>query len=118
MSEKSGACIFCKIAKKEIAVPIEHEDESVIAFNDKNPHAPVHVLIIPKKHIEKVNDVTAGAIDLLGKMTLAAKEVARKRNVLDSGYRLVINCGKDSGQLVGHLHMHLLAGRQLGWPPG
>jgi len=118
MNGKGEDCIFCKIAKKEIAVQMEHEDGSVIAFNDKNPQAPVHVLIIPKEHVGKVNDLTAGSAALLGKMTAAAKEIARKRNVFDSGYRLVINCGKDSGQLVDHLHMHLLAGRQLGWPPG
>ena len=118
MNKGSGPCIFCKIAKKEIRVQVEHEEESVIAFNDKNPHAPVHVLIIPKEHIEKLNDITEETINLLGKMTLAAKEIAKKRNVFNSGYRLVINCGKDSGQMVDHLHMHLLGGRHLGWPPG
>ena len=118
MNDKAKDCIFCKIAKKEVAVPIEHEDESVMAFDDKNPQAPVHILIIPKEHIKRVNDITGRTMALLGKMTLAAKDVAKKRNVLNSGYRLVINCGKDSGQLVEHLHMHLLGGRELGWPPG
>ena len=111
-------CIFCEIAKKEIAVPAEYEDESIIAFNDKNPQAPVHVLIVPKKHIGKTNDITVETMGLLGKMTMIAKEIARKKKVFDSGYRLIINCGKDGGQLVEHLHMHLLGGRQLGWPPG
>ena len=111
-------CIFCEIAKKEIGVPAEYEDESIIAFNDKNPQAPVHLLIVPKKHIVKTNDITAETMGLLGKMTMIAKEIARKKKVFDSGYRLIINCGKDGGQLVEHLHMHLLGGRQLGWPPG
>ena len=111
-------CIFCKIAKKDIRVPIEHEDESIIAFPDKNPQAPVHILIIPKEHIEKVNNITGKNMLLLGKMTMVAKEIAKKKNISDSGYRLIINCGKDGGQLVEHLHMHLLGGRHLAWPPG
>ena len=111
-------CIFCKIAKKEIPATIEHEDGAIIAFNDKNPEAPVHVLIIPKKHIDKISDIVPETSDLLGKMILAAKEIAEKKKILDSGYRLVINCGKDGGQLIEHLHIHLLGGRQLGWPPG
>lgn len=118
MSNKSGECIFCKIIKKEIAASTEYEDESIIAINDKNPKAPVHVLIIPKEHIGKVNDITAGTMKLLGKMAVAAKEISRKRGISDSGYRLIINCGKDGGQLIEHLHMHLLGGRELGWPPG
>ena len=113
-----GDCIFCKIAKKEIVVPIEHEDESILAFNDKKPQAPVHVLIIPKGHIGKVNDITAETAGLLGKMAMTAIALAKKKKVFDSGYRLIVNCGKDGGQLVEHLHMHLLGGRQLGWPPG
>ena len=118
MPDENSACIFCRISKKEIAVPIDYEDESIIAFNDKNPQAPVHVLIVPKEHIKNVNEVAAGAMGLLGKMVMAARDVARKRGVSESGYRLVINCGKDGGQLVGHLHMHLLGERKLGWPPG
>ena len=111
-------CIFCKIAKKEIAASFEYENEEVVAFNDKNAQAPVHILIVPKRHIAKVHDITADTMGLIAKMTIAAKEIAKKKGVLDSGYRLVINCGKDSGQLVEHLHMHLLGGRSLGWPPG
>ena len=116
MSEND--CIFCKIAKKEIKAAIEYEDGSVVAFDDKNPQAPVHVLIIPKVHIAGLNDVTLQTMDLLGKMTMAAKEMAKKKKITDSGYRLTINCGLHGGQLVEHLHMHLLGGRVLGWPPG
>jgi len=118
MCNKDNGCIFCKIAEKEIKTSIEYEDESIIAFNDKNPEAPVHVLIIPREHIRSVNDLTASDMKLLGKMAIAAKEIAKKKKVFDSGYRLIINCGKDAGQLIGHLHMHLLGGRQFGWPPG
>jgi histidine triad (HIT) family protein len=114
----SKDCIFCKIAKKEIKAAIEYEDESIIAFSDKNPQAPVHVLIIPKQHIGRVNDITDDSMALMGKMAMASKEIARKRGISDSGYRLVVNCGKDAGQLVEHLHMHLLGARGLGWPPG
>ena len=118
MGGNSSDCVFCKIAKKEIEVSIEYEDESIIAFNDRDPQAPVHVLIVPKGHIAKVNDLDGSSIKLAGKMTAAAKEIAKKKNVFDSGYRLVMNCGKDGGQAIEHLHMHLLGGRGLGWPPG
>ena len=114
----NDSCIFCKIAKKEIGTSIEYEDESIIAFNDKDPKAPIHVLIIPKEHIGKVNDISVDTMKLIGKMVIAAKEIAQKRGVFESGYRLVMNCGKDGGQLIEHLHMHLLGGRQLCWPPG
>lgn len=118
MSNKGGDCIFCKIAKKEISTSIEYENESIVAFNDKSPEAPVHILIIPKEHITGVNNIKADNMKLLGKMAMVAREIAGKKKVLDSGYRLIINCGKDGGQLIEHLHMHLLGGRQLGWPPG
>ena len=118
MCDKGSDCMFCKIAKKEIKSTIEYEDESIIAFNDKNPEAPLHVLIIPKGHIERTNNITVDTMDLLGKMVIVANKIAQRRGVLDSGYRLVINCGKDGGQLIEHLHMHLLGGRQLRWPPG
>lgn len=111
-------CIFCKIARKEIKTQVEYEDESIIAFNDKEPQAPIHVLIIPRKHIGRVNDISVDTIELLGKMVIGAKEIAQKKGIIDSGYRLIINCGKDAGQLIEHLHIHLLGGRQLGWPPG
>ena len=115
---RGGGCIFCKIAKKEIQVPLEYEDNDIIAFSDKDPQAPVHILIVPKSHIARINDITSKNTGLLGKMAVIAKEIAGKKNVFDSGYRLVLNCGKDGGQAVEHMHMHLLGGRQLGWPPG
>lgn len=118
MCSKDGVCLFCKIAQKEIETSIEYEDELIIALDDKNPQAPVHVLIMPKEHIGKVNDITIDTAKLIDKMVMATKEIARRRGVFDSGYRLIINCGKDGGQLIEHLHMHLLGGRQLGWPPG
>jgi histidine triad (HIT) family protein len=118
MSNKKSDCIFCKIATKKIETSLEYEDESIIAFDDKNPQAPVHVLIIPREHIEKINDITANTTKLLGKMMVAAKEIAKEKKIFDSGYRLIINCGKDGGQLIEHLHLHLIGGRRLGWPPG
>jgi len=111
-------CIFCKIAKKEIGASVLYEDNEIIAFNDRDPQAPTHVLVIPKEHIGTANDITKGTQSLIGKMTMAAKKVAKDAGIADSGYRLVINCGKDGGQLVEHLHLHLLGGRGLGWPPG
>lgn len=111
-------CIFCKIARKEIPSSIEYEDRQTLAFNDVNPKAPVHVLIIPKLHIAKISNIDEKSMGLLGKMIIVANTIAQKRKILDSGFRLIINCGKDSGQVVDHLHMHLLGGRQLGWPPG
>lgn len=118
MSNKNSDCIFCKMATKKIETSLEYEDESIIAFNDKDPQAPVHVLVIPKEHIEKINDITVDTIKLLGKMVMVSKEIAQKKKIFDSGYRLIINCGKDGGQLIEHLHIHLIGGRRLGWPPG
>jgi len=111
-------CIFCKIAKKEIGASVVREDDDIIAFIDKEPQAPVHVLVIPKKHIEKVNAMTKEVEPIIGKMIAAANQIAADKGISTSGYRLVINCGKDGGQLVEHLHLHLLGGRALGWPPG
>jgi len=118
VSDHKNDCIFCKIANKEIPVPFEYEDSAVAAFNDKNPQAPVHILIVPKAHMPKINDAAEKDIRLLGQMLMAAKNIAAKRKISDSGYRLIINCGRDGGQLVEHLHIHLLGGRPLGWPPG
>jgi histidine triad (HIT) family protein len=111
-------CIFCKIANKEMGQLI-YEDESVVAFNDVNPKAPVHVLIIPKKHIERLSHVrdTEDAC-LAGHALEVAGKIAKELGVLDSGYRVVINEGEAAGQSVWHIHFHLLGGRELGWPPG
>ena len=111
-------CVFCKIAKKEINASIVREDDDIIAFIDKEPQAPVHVIVIPKEHMEKVSAMTKDEEPIIGKMVAAAHQIAADKGINASGYRLVINCGKDGGQLVGHLHLHLLGGRALGWPPG
>ena len=114
----NGECIFCKIGYKEVPVRLEYEDDIIAAFNDKNPQAPVHILIIPKVHIAKISDTAEKEVELLGRMLAVAKDMAANKKLQSSGYRLVINCGRDGGQLVDHLHIHLLGGRQFGWPPG
>ena len=110
--------IFQKIAAREIPAKIVHETADFFAFHDANPQAPVHVLIVPKKPIPRVAGAQAEDASLLGSMLLAAPEIARKLGVAESGYRLVINNGSDAGESVPHLHMHLLGGRNLSWPPG
>ncbi len=110
--------IFEKIACGEIPAKLIHEDGDFVAFHDNNPQAPVHVLIIPRKCIPRVALAGAAHADLLGRMLLASREIAEKLGVLESGYRLVINNGRDAGESVPHLHIHLLAGRALQWPPG
>jgi histidine triad (HIT) family protein len=111
-------CIFCKIARREIQAMVVHETDEIMAFRDINPQAPVHVLVIPKKHYASVNDFTDADQALIGKMALAAKNIAKQEKLADRGYRLVWNCGADGGQSVAHVHLHLLGGRALGWPPG
>ena len=108
-------CIFCKIAAGEIPGNILYQDEDVIAFPDIKPIAPLHLLIIPRKHIPSLGDLTGTDAPLIGKMTGVANQLAQEHGVADSGYRLVINSGADAGQLVPHLHMHLLGGRALKW---
>jgi len=111
-------CIFCKIANGEIPTDFVFESDNVVAFNDLNPVAPVHVLIIPKEHFESVNDLNGQEACLFQDMALAAKDIAECLGIKDNGYRLVINNGKEAGQEVGHLHMHLIGGRPMEWPPG
>lgn len=111
-------CLFCKIRDREIPGDIIFENENVLAFNDINPQAPLHVLIIPKEHIATTNDIDASNIHLIGEMYLAAKALAAKNGVDKNGYRAVINCNKFGGQEVYHLHLHLIGGRQMHWPPG
>jgi histidine triad (HIT) family protein len=110
--------VFGKIIRGEIPAEMVYEDESFCAFKDINPGAPVHVLVLPKKPIPTVLDASEDDRLLLGGLLLAANNVARKLGLAESGFRYVINCGKDGGQLVMHLHIHLLGGRDLGWPPG
>ncbi|MEW6726786.1 MAG: histidine triad nucleotide-binding protein [Bacillota bacterium] len=111
-------CIFCKIVRKEIPAKVVYEDEHVIAFNDIHPQAPVHVLLIPKKHIPTLFDLTVEDAETISRLHLAAAEVARRLGLDQKGFRLVANCLEGAGQVVFHVHYHLLAGRELGWPPG
>jgi len=111
-------CLFCKIRDGEIQGDIVFENDDVLAFNDVNPQAPVHVLIIPKKHISTVNDMDAGDEVIMGKLFSVAQMIAAQQGVADDGYRLVVNCNEKAGQTVFHIHMHLLGGRSMTWPPG
>ena len=106
-------CLFCNIVCKDIPANIVHEDERVIAFRDVNPQAPVHVLIVPRRHISTVNDLTDEDQSLIGHMILTAGQIARKLEIDDSGYRLIMNCNQEGGQTVFHIHLHILGGRQL-----
>jgi len=109
-------CLFCKMIAGEITPSIVFEDEDVLAFNDIAPQAPIHILIVPKKHITTLNDADDAL--LLGKLMQTAAQLAKKLGVAESGYRTVINCNAQGGQAVYHLHIHLLAGRQMLWPAG
>ena len=111
-------CIFCKIAAGEIPADFVYQDDDVVAFRDITPQAPTHILIIPRKHISTLLDTDAGTAPLLGRMQRAAVEIARQEGLADRGFRLVTNCLEEAGQSVFHLHLHLLGGRRLGWPPG
>lgn len=97
---------------------IVYEDNNVVAFEDINPQAPVHVLVVPKVHVEKISDLTESNKNIVADMVMAANKIAKKTNVSEGGYRTVINCGPDAGQAVSHIHLHLLGGRKLSWPPG
>lgn len=110
-------CLFCKLVDGTINSNIIYQDEEIIAFDDINPQAPIHVLVIPKRHISTINDLTNTDALLAGKMILAAKQLATTLN-LTEGYRLVFNCEQQGGQQVYHIHLHLLGGRQMMWPPG
>lgn len=110
-------CIFCKIINKEIPSDIVYEDDKILAFNDVNPQAPVHLLFIPKKHIKSIDQLEEKDIDLIGHIYYAISRLSEELG-LEKGYRVVVNTGQDGGQTVGHLHFHLLAGRSLQWPPG
>jgi histidine triad (HIT) family protein len=117
--ERLQDCIFCQIVQGRIPADLVYEDESILAFKDIRPVAPVHILLITKKHIPSLSDVDNDEdARLIGKLHRAAVSAAGRAGVLGSGFRLVANCGKDAGQLVDHLHYHLLAGRSLQWPPG
>ena len=111
-------CLFCKMVAGEIQPDVVFEDDEVLAFRDVNPQAPVHVLVIPKSHIATTNDLNADNAHLPGKLYLAAKKIAADEGIAESGYRTVINCNAGAGQSVYHIHLHLLGGRAMGWPPG
>jgi histidine triad (HIT) family protein len=111
-------CFFCKIGSGQIPSKVVMQDDEILAFDDVNPQAPVHVLVIPKRHVVALNDVEAGDRALLGRLLDAATLVARKKGIAESGYRVVANTGRNGGQTVFHLHLHVLGGRQMTWPPG
>lgn len=110
--------IFGKIAAGEISADVVYEDEDVVAFRDISPQAPTHVLVIPRKPIPTLNDATAADAELLGKLLLAAAKVAESEGIAESGYRTVVNCNAGAGQTVFHIHLHVLGGRPMQWPPG
>jgi len=109
-------CLFCKMASGDIKPDIVYESESLLAFRDINPQAPIHVLLIPKRHIANLNGMADA--DLAGELLVAAAKIADQLGVAQNGYRTIINCNDDGGQTVHHLHLHLLGGRRMSWPPG
>lgn len=111
-------CLFCRIIRKEIPGSIVYEDDHLIAFNDINPQAPMHVLIVPKRHIDSLNTLAAADDALVGEMVRRAAAIARENGYGDRGYRTLFNTNAEAGQTVFHIHLHVLGGRRLGWPPG
>ncbi len=111
-------CLFCKMVSGEIPPDIVYEDDEVLAFNDINPQAPTHVLIIPKKHIATLNEASDEDTQVLGRLNIVAAQLANKLGFAEDGYRVVMNCNADGGQAVYHIHLHLLGGRSMAWPPG
>jgi histidine triad (HIT) family protein len=111
-------CLFCKMVSGEIKPDVVFEDDAVLAFRDLNPQAPTHVLVIPKQHIATTNDLDDATAGVVGKMYLAARQIAADEGIAGPGYRTVINCNPGAGQSVYHIHLHLLGGRPMGWPPG
>lgn len=112
--EKMSDCIFCKIINKEIPATIVYEDENILAFNDINPVAPVHVLVIPKQHIESLSELNKENVGALSNIYLGINQVAEKLGIKEKGFRVIVNNGKDGGQVVYHLHFHLIGGKSLG----
>ena len=111
-------CLFCRMASGEIKPDMVYEDDDFIAFRDINPQAPVHILVVPRRHIATTNDLEPADAELAGRLILVACGIAAAEGVDETGYRLALNCNEGAGQSVFHLHLHLLAGRRLGWPPG
>jgi histidine triad (HIT) family protein len=111
-------CLFCKIINREIPGSIVYEDERVLAFNDINPRAPTHVLIVPKRHVTTLNELSVEDDQLVGELVRRAAAIAKERGISAGGFRTVFNTNPDAGQTVFHIHLHLLGGRTMGWPPG
>jgi len=112
----SSDCLFCRIIRREIPATIVREDEHTLAFRDIDPKAPTHILVIPKTHVASLNE--ASDAPMLGRLLLAARDLAKAEGIESSGYRTVVNTGGDAGQTVHHVHLHLLGGRSMNWPPG
>lgn len=113
-----SACLFCNIVDRTIPSTIVHEDERVLAFQDIHPQAPVHILVIPKRHVQSVQELESHDLPLLGQLMQACVKLAKQKGISESGYRIVTNSGPHAGQTVFHLHFHLLGGRPMSWPPG
>ena len=111
-------CLFCRVAAGEVPASIIYEDTRLIAFNDINPQAPTHILVIPRQHIASLNDLGSENDSLVGEMTRRAAAIAKEEGLAERGYRVLFNCNADAGQTVFHIHLHLVGGRRLGWPPG
>ena len=114
----AGSCIFCRIIHKEVQGRMIYEDQEIVAFDDVNPQAPIHVLVVPREHIASLSEIKEGNTGLVGRLLWVAHRVARERGIAESGYRTLFNHGPAGGQTVDHLHLHLLGGRQMTWPPG
>jgi histidine triad (HIT) family protein len=114
----TDTCLFCKLIAGEIKSNIVYQDDNVFAFRDINPQAPVHILVIPKRHIATLNEVRPEDTELMGQLLVAATRIARDEGVAEEGYRTVINCNRHGGQVVFHIHVHILGGRGMHWPPG
>lgn len=113
-----GDCLFCKIVGKKIPAAVVHEDDHTLAFDDINPQAPIHTLVIPKRHVDSVHALDARDEALLGRLLISCNQVAKLKGLVEPGFRLVANTGRDGGQTVSHLHFHVMGGRRMTWPPG
>lgn len=111
-------CLFCKIVARTIPVALVYEDDLVVAFDDINPQAPTHTLVIPRKHVASIAELQDSDVGLLGRLMMAGNKIATQKGIADGGYRFVVNTGLHGGQSVFHLHLHVLGGRHLAWPPG